>query len=168
LAVVALVLPLNMAALIAWLAWLSYRARHSARSDRRNLAWATVATQVVLMAAVVVAATLAPMKTTERFLDRPLLLPQQAITLAELAGDPDGLPPDWMPRSIYISVPDDERLTLIRFDGSSLTTRQFVDSIERQSTLRHRFAHCGNGTTILWGGDCSFGLYLRRPPNGID
>ena len=167
LAIVALVLPLSAAALIAWVALLSYRALHLKRTGRRNLAWATVVTQVLLMGAVVVAAHLAPMKTTEHFLDRTLVLPRQELTLADLAGEPDALRPEWMPRWISITAADEERLTLIRFDSAMLTTRQFVGTVERQSTLRHRFSHCGNGWTVLWGGDCCFGLYMRRPREGM-
>jgi hypothetical protein len=85
------------------------------------------------------------------------------MTLEELAGDPDGPRPDWRPFSVWISVPDDEKTQVIVFPETTITLRQFVGAIESQSTLRHRFAHCGNGWTMLWGGDCSFGVHLRRP-----
>ncbi|MGH7138598.1 MAG: hypothetical protein ACREHD_22865, partial [Pirellulales bacterium] len=62
---------------------------------------------------------------------------------------------------VRISAHDDEKTQVIVFPDTNLTLRQFVGAIESQSTLRHRFGHCGNGSTILWGGDCSFGLHLR-------
>src|SRR4029450_12433064 len=161
---VALVLPLNFATFALWLALLVRSSRRQLRQQRPALAFASVMTQVAVIAAIVTAAHLAPGKTTDRFLDRTITIPEMRMTLAGLAGDADGPRPAWCPFSLSISVPEDERTTVIVFPETTVTLRQFVCAIESRSTLRHRFAHCGNGWTVLWGGDCSFGLHLRQPP----
>jgi hypothetical protein len=38
-----------------------------------------------------------------------------------------------------------------------------MSAIEAQTPLRNRFHHCGNGATVLWGGDCYFGVGFRVP-----
>ena len=159
------VLPFNFAAFAIWLALLANSARKGLRKQRSTLVVTSVMTQVAVIVAIVTAAHLAPGKTTDRFLDRTITIPESHMTLAELEGDPNGPRPDWSPFFLTISVPDDDKATVITFPETTLTLRQFVRAIESQSTLRHRFAHCGNGWTILWGDDCSFGLHLRHPPN---
>lgn len=113
--------------------------------------------------AILTIAYFAPVKTTDEYLTQTISLPKKEITLAELAGLEE--PPHMLLnlRGVSVSVPADETEVVIEFPATELTMGQFVDAVERQSTLRHRFGHCGNGSTILWGGDCSFGLYLRRP-----
>ncbi len=108
-------------------------------------------------------AYLAPVKTTDRFLERSIRLPASELSLAEIAGSPNELPPEWYPRSIGFSVPEIARQNTVTFPATAITLRQFVDAIEEQTELRHRFAHCGNGSTILWGGDCSMGLHFWQP-----
>jgi hypothetical protein len=141
---------------------------HELRQESSAFAAAAVMTQVAVFLGIVTAAHLAPGKTTERFLDRAITIPKTRMTLAELEGDSDGPPPEWCPSSVSISVPDDEKTKAIVFPTAELTLRQFVHAIESQSTLRHRFAHCGNGWTIFGGGDCSFGLHLRQPSAWAD
>lgn len=153
-------LPINFAAFMLWLALLASFVRKQLRQQRRALSITSVLTQVTLMVMVVTAARLALGKTTDRFLDRAITLPKSRMTLGELAGDLDGPRPEWCSSFVSIYVPNHEKARVIEFPGTSLTLRQFVDAIETQCSLRHRFAHCGNGSTILWGGDCSFGLYL--------
>ncbi len=113
--------------------------------------------------AILALAHFAPVKTTDDYLTRKLSLPKTRITLAEMAklDAPPHRPLHLL--GVSISVPQDEADVVIEFPATELTMRQFVDAVEQQSTLRHRFAHCGNGSTILWGGDCSFGLHLRHP-----
>jgi hypothetical protein len=67
----------------------------------------------------------------------------------------------WLPRYIYIATTSQNVDKQIRFRTTDITLREFVDTIESQSDLRHRFMHCGNGSSILFGGDCCFGLRLR-------
>ena len=162
---VVLVFGLNFAVLALWLALLVSSARKQLRQRQPRLAATAVLIQVGVIAIVVIAAHVAPGKTTDQFLDRSITLPKSRLTLAELGGDPEGPRPEWRPFSLSISVPDDERTKEIVFPAARIKLREFVDAVETQSTLRRRFGHCGNGWTILWGGDCSFGLHLRRPPS---
>lgn len=157
--------PINFAAFALWLVLLAFCVRKQLRQQRPNLAVTSLIMQVAVIVSIVVAATLAPGKTTDRFLERTITLPKSRMTLAELEGDPDGFRPEWRPLSVSVFVPDDEKTTVIVFPETTLTLRQFVAAIESQSTLRHRFGHCGNCSTILRGGDCSFGLSLRHPPD---
>ena len=157
------VVPINFAAFGLWLVLLASCVWKQLRHQRRILAVTAVMIQVAVIVAIVTGAHLAPGKTTDRFLDRTITLPESRMTLEELAGDPNAPRPEWRPFWVRISVPDDEKMQVIVFPETTISLRQFVSSVESQSTLRHRFAHCGNGWTILWGGDCSFGLHLRRP-----
>jgi hypothetical protein len=135
----------------------------SASYRATSLAVASVMTHVTTMLLVIIGAVNAPVKTTDHVLGHMITLPQAKMTLAEIGGDPDGLPPDWRPRLLHVFVPADEASQEIAFRSTTISLQEFVNTVEAQSTLRHRFGHCGNGSTILWGGDCSFGLHLRRP-----
>lgn len=70
---------------------------------------------------------------------------------------------DSFPIKTSVTVPESGSSLILRFPSRRRTLRQFVAAVEKQSSLRHRFAHCVNGSTVLWGGDCSFGLRLRDP-----
>jgi hypothetical protein len=162
-AVVVLIMGLNFFAFAFWLAAVIWVARTELRMGHQMRAGMAVVVQGAGMVVIVIAAVLAPGKTTERFLDRTITIPNAQMTLSELAGSPDEPKPEWCPFLLSISVPENERATVIDFPGKTISLRQFVDSVEHQSTLRHRFMHCGNGYTVLWGGDCCFGLRLRHP-----
>ena len=58
---------------------------------------------------------------------------------------------------------DADKNTVVEWPRRDLTIGEFLDAIESQTVLRHRFMHCGNGYTVLGGGDCCFGLYVRDP-----
>jgi hypothetical protein len=110
---------------------------------------------------VTIAAVLAPVKTTERVLEHPLVLPKTELTLAEMDREADFKSTQWLPRYIYVATTSENADAQIRFRSTEITLREFIDTIESQSKLRHRFMHCGNGSSILFGGDCCFGLRLR-------
>lgn len=156
---VAVVFPFPFITLAIWLGvlLLSARKKHGARAG------VGIALQIGIMVLIIIAAVKAPVKTTEQFLDRTIELPKKSMTLGEIEGDPNQPKPEWRPFSIHVRVEPDEKENEVTFPSTSLTLREFVVAIESQSTLRHRFGHCGNGSTILYGGDCSFGLSLRRP-----
>ena len=103
-----------------------------------------------------------PSKIVEQQLDREIALTSTRMTLAELsyvaAYDRRSFP-------IHTSFcfADADQDTLIEFPRRDLSIREFLDAIETQTVLRRRFMHCGNGYTILGGGDCCFGLYVRDP-----
>ena len=116
----------------------------------------------------VYAAHLAPFKTTESYLNRTLELPRTTIALRELACLDDDYRATLYLRGITVSISDDQVEQKVTFPSTKLSLREFVDAVERQTSLRHRFGHCGNGSSILWGGDCSFGLQLRPEPSWGD
>lgn len=158
------VFPLNFAALGIWLFVLVSRTGEQLRKRGSSHAANALLIQAIVMATIVTVAHVAPGKTTERFLDRTVTLSKSRLTLAELESE-QWLGPERRPFWLQLSVPENEKTTLIVFPETSITLRQFVHAVENQSPLRHRFGHCGNGWTILWGGDCSFGLSLQRPPS---
>jgi hypothetical protein len=159
--VVAAPLPINFAALILWAVlvgrWVKARAR-----ARGGQVWAVeLGMQLATMAALILAAAAAPGKVVDRVKARRVALPRLAMTVAELREPLDhGLT---IPRFYSISAPDDLAGEVVRFPRADPTIREFIAAIESQTPLRHRFHHCGNGWTILWGGDCSFGVFFRVP-----
>ena len=159
------VVPMTFVAapLIGLLVLTEPRVRHEIR--RFQLGMPAISFVIVNIAcfATLTLAYFAPVKTTDDYLTRTAALPKTSISLAELAGVEE--PPHMLLklRGVSVSVPEDETNVVIDFPSTELTMGQFVAAVESQSTLRHRFGHCGNGSTILWGGDCSFGLHLRRP-----
>jgi hypothetical protein len=136
---------------------------YSARNS--GFAGETLVIHVVAGAIIVAAAIAAPVKTTEKVLDRLVELPATTLTLAEMDREHNFDQTDpWLPRQVWISPPPEAAETPIHFPAKTITLREFVGAIEQQSNLRHRFSHCGNGSSILYGGDCSFGLHLRANP----
>lgn len=159
--VVAGILPLNMAALAAWAVLVRTWARRS--GDIRGRGGVLILIQAAGMFAIVLAASFAPVKTVDRLRARHILLTKPVMTLAELA---DPIEHGWRPSIYcYVSVPEGMGDRAVRFPSRDVTVGSFIDAIESQTPLRHRFGHCGNGYTVLWGGDCSFGLRLRIPPH---
>jgi hypothetical protein len=62
-----------------------------------------------------------------------------------------------------LTFADSDRDAFVRWPSSRPTLREFIEAIESQTLLRHEFGHCGNGWTLLRGGDCSFGLVIQDP-----
>ncbi|TWU08587.1 hypothetical protein [Allorhodopirellula heiligendammensis] len=143
-------LPWIVIVVVAW--------KHESKHDRGA---GTFATYVAVTVLIVVAAIFAPVKTTEHVLDRPLALPSTELTIAEMDRETNFENAEWLPRYIYVTTTPQNADKQIRFRTTDITLREFVDTIESQTELRHRFMHCGNGSSILFGGDCCFGLRLR-------
>jgi hypothetical protein len=141
--------------------WIIVVAIASKRESKRGDGAITFATYVLVTSFVIFVAVLAPVKTTERALENPLVLPKTELTLSEMDREIDFERTQWLPRYIYIATTSQNVDKQIRFRTTDITLREFVDTIESQSDLRHRFMHCGNGSSILFGGDCCFGLRLR-------
>jgi hypothetical protein len=159
LAVVVVVMPMGHILLpIPWLMVVAVVWKGESKRDRGA---STVATYTVVTAVIIVAAILAPVKTTDRVLNRPLVLPRTEMTLAEMDRENNFEKAEWLPRYIYVTARSDNAEIPIRFRKTDITLREFVNTIESQSELRHRFGHCGNGSSILFGGDCCFGLSIR-------
>jgi hypothetical protein len=117
------------------------------------------------MTAIVLCAAIAPVKVVDRQKSRQITLPKQVMTLDELA---EPVQHGWDRfYYCYVNVPEGLADHPVRFPSRELTVGEFIAAIEAQTPLRHRFHHCGNGHTVLWGGDCSFGLHFR-PPAGYE
>jgi hypothetical protein len=68
-----------------------------------------------------------------------------------------------LPIRTWLIVHESEVARVVHWLRLVLSLRDFVSTIEAQTRIRHKFHGCGNGWTILWGNDCSFGLGLRDP-----
>jgi hypothetical protein len=122
---------------------------------------AVLLTYVSVTAGVVVAATLAPGKTSELILDRVIVLPSTELTLAEMDREKNYDSTQWMPRYVHIYALGKVAEMPIRFPAQVITLREFVGAIESQTGLHHHFSHCGNCSTILYGGSCTFGMTIN-------
>lgn len=161
LAAIIVALPMgHLLMIVPWIIVVSVACRHEAK---RNRGTSTLVTYVAVTAVVVLAAILAPVKTADRVLESPLVLPKTELTLGEMDRDKNYDTLDWLPHSVSIASTPGKAAQAIRFRETDITLREFVETIEEQSNLRHRFRHCGNGSSILYGGDCAFGLHLRDP-----
>lgn len=106
-------------------------------------------------------AILATVKTTERLLKSPVVLPKAELTLAEMDQETNFECAQWLPRYIYVATTSENSNRRIQFRTTDIAFSEFIDTIELPSDLCHRFRHCGNGSSILFGGDCCFSLRLR-------
>ncbi len=155
----ALIVAMPLGVILFWIPWLAIVAWAWKSEDKYCRGGLTVMIYVLTTAIVVILALLAPVKTVEGVLDRPIKLPHTKVSIADLA-DQENLR-TWLPLYVHVRVPEEGSDKTIHFRSQDITLREFVDTIEQQTELRHRFRHCGNGSSILYGGDCSFGLSLR-------
>ena len=123
-----------------------------------------LASMLIFFGLVGSAAAYRPSKTEEQLLRREMTLPATQMTLAELSyvasyQDDRRI----FPVRISIRFADADKGMLIKWDRQDVTLGEFLDTIESQTHLRRRFMHCGNGYTILRGGDCCFGIHMRDP-----
>lgn len=160
-ALAAAMVVLPMGHLLMAIPWIIVVAAASIREPNSARGAFTLATYVAVTLSVIVAAVLAPVKTTERVLERTLVLPKTELTVAEMDREQGFESVRWLPRYVVVATTSENAKKQIRFRATEITLREFISTIESQSELRHRFMHCGNGSSILFGGDCSFGLLLR-------
>ncbi len=159
--VVATPAPLSLIALVAWAMVVLRWAKRPSQSERHARVTAVAAIQVTGMIATVLGAGLAPVKIVDQQKARRITLPKQLMTLDELA---EPVQHGWNRFYHYwVSVPDGLADRVVRFPARELTVREFTSAIEAQTPLRHKFHHCSNGATILWGADCAMGLHFRVP-----
>lgn len=136
-------------------------------SEKRVSQIATLTTYVAVTALVVVAAILAPVKSVNEVLDRTVYLPKAALTLREMDWEANPQVRQWVSCPMYVHTTKNNADTKITFRSTEITLREFIQTIEEQSPLRHGFRHCGNGSSILFGGDCCFGVTIEeRKPGG--
>ena len=160
---VAFVIPFNLVALVFWVVVLYHIVRDHLRAERGQDALLAVGTQVATMVLVITVAAFAPVKVTDRLREEPVAVPKTEMTLAELEEFCQFHRRGNLP--VYISISFDKAASdqVVRWPAQHMTLGHFIDALESQTSLRHRFSGCGNGWTILWGNDCSFGLSLRDP-----
>ncbi|WP_165067451.1 hypothetical protein [Paludisphaera rhizosphaerae] len=153
------------------LAFLACGALLAARPLRVGAGIGRIAPAVVL-AAIVVAAYYAPVKTIERKKAQLIALPKLEMAVAELRSPWEfGLdrpsPVSSGSAFIYMIGEDPQgRIDdqLVRFPSQRLTMEQFIQAIEGQTPLQHWFASCGNaGSSILFGRNCAMGLAFSMP-----
>ncbi|MDG3002166.1 hypothetical protein [Paludisphaera mucosa] len=121
--------------------------------------WAAPAAVLVAVAA---AAAFAPVKNLDRIKDRRITVPRATMTIAELREPEEhGLARPSLSYSMGSTAGTDERV--VRFASPTPSIREFIGAIEAQAGLRHRFYHCLNGWTILWGYDATTGLGFSAP-----
>jgi len=71
--------------------------------------------------------------------------------------------PQRVPVRILFSFAEKDKERSVQWPSEQMTLAEFVAGIESQTALRHSFMHCGNGWTLLWGGDCCSGLLIYDP-----
>jgi hypothetical protein len=154
------VLPLREMVFLIWLVALIARFRGYLRRRQHGIALAVLLVQVAAMTAVISLARYAPVKTRDRLLARRVILPKAEMSLAELRDLAELPEREGMPLRVSVSYPETYARRVIRWPTREMTLREFIEAVEAQTPLRHRFASCGNGFTVLWGEDCGFGLRL--------
>ena len=156
-------IPFSFIALIVFVI-ASFRAtRVRVRSGRARFGTENLLVSILLFGGLVGSAwAYRPTKIEGQLLRREMKLPATQMTLAELSYAA-AYDRQVFPMTISFCFADDDKETLIKWQRQDVTLGEFLDAIESHSVLRRRFMHCGNGYTILGGGDCSFGLYVRDP-----
>ena len=159
----ACVVPFSLIALIVFGFAVFGTARARVQSGRTRFATANFLISILLFGGLVGSAwAYRPTKIEDQLLRREIKLPATQMTLAELCYIA-AYDRQVFPISISFCFADADKETLIRWQSQDVTLGKFLDAIESQSVLRRRFMNCGNGYTILHGGDCTFGLYVRDP-----
>jgi hypothetical protein len=163
-ALVATPIPINFAALVIWAILLARWVTRRVRESGQRAGATELVIQLVTMSVLVLAAASAPVKVTDQVKAWHITLPRQSMTIGELEEPECSGLPRMFPSLIRIGAPDILASRVVRFPSRELTVGELIATVEAQTPLRHRFGHCGNGWTILWGGDCSFGLTFDVPP----
>ena len=157
------VIPFSLIALVVFGVAAFGATRARVHSGRTRFATANFLISILIFGGLVGTAwAYRPTKIEEQLLWREIKLPATQMTLADLcyAAAYDR---QVFPITISFCFADADKETLIKWQRQNVTLSEFLDAIESQSVLRRRFMHCGNGYTILHGGDCTFGLYVRDP-----
>ncbi|MFO0889815.1 MAG: hypothetical protein U0790_11825 [Isosphaeraceae bacterium] len=149
--------------MLAWLAVLGATAMIHLRRRQIRFAIVTLYVHLVVAAAMVSLAVAAPVKTRDRLLARRVVLPKSEMSLRELGDYAEGDGRHSFPVRVWVSYPESRGDLAIHWPASELTFKEFLAVIEHQAGLRHHFGSCGNGSTILFGGNCCFGVSFTAP-----
>jgi len=148
------VIPINLIVLSLWLVlvWFCYARLHMRSS---------VIVQPLGLALVLFSAAIAPVKTTQHILKSVITFDARKMTLDQLdayLSSPDNR--ERMPVRIQLAFSEGDKDEVLNLPSESISVADFIDAIQSQTQLRSRFEHCGNGWTLLWGGDCGSGLII--------
>lgn len=155
---VALVFPI-------WLLILFLIVRKYSRAENARDGGMVLITHLVVTALTVAMAVAAPGKTIDLVLARPVKLAKEQMTLAELQEYYDQERWSAFSARFSFNVPAEIESQTVIFPSTEMTLREFLQSLESQTPLRYRMSHCGNGYSILRGGDCCFGVFVHDPAN---
>lgn len=161
-AAAAVIPPFNAGLLLFVLIFAVHRFRIRLRNSPRNAIIAFAGSFIVGTTILAAAAIHKPSKTTERVLSQRMTLQSKQMSLAELDFHCT-FNREQFPIRISLSFADKKKNTMVRWDDRELTLRDFLGTLQAQTGLTHEFGHCGNGWTLLNGGDCSFGLMVFDP-----
>ena len=161
------ILPFSCIGLIVFVSFAFTVARGRLRAGHARFATIAALVSILLFVGIVTAAAnYRPSKIVERQLSKPIRLPATRVTLAELSYL-STFDRTVFPIRISMSFADSDKDVVIELAQPDTTLGEFLNAVERNTSLRRRFMHCGNGYTILGGGDCCFGLAVR-PEQPVD
>jgi|GEM_PF-1981687 len=157
----ATILPFSLVATLIFLIAAAKIARRRIRDAQSSAAIRSLMAMGVVFGGIIAfAAYYQPAKTVEQELQRSISLPSAEMSLAELAY---AMSYDRQSYPIHVTLrfPDSAKDQVIRWPSQQVSVAEFLGAIESQTSLRGSFRHCGNGYTVLHGGDCCFGLAIR-------
>ncbi|WP_425618565.1 hypothetical protein NA78x_002274 [Anatilimnocola sp. NA78] len=123
--------------------------------------WSASIMPTAVIAITLTTATFAPFKSMARVYEMPIQLPKQSLTLGELAQFTEASRGTRCPISVSWSLTPAQSQTAVRFNSTEVSVQEFLATIESQTSLRPRFAYCGNGWTLLCGYNASGMVSLR-------
>jgi len=152
---------LMLAVTAVWVGILTLRS--NARRDRKLSPlplMGSLVSAVIFGSIVYAAASYEPTMTKLQLLSREISFPAKEIELAELAYLTSRANPDRQ-FTIRFSFPDADKQQVVHLPDQTVTLRQLLDAIERDTGMQASFSSCGNGYSILRGKDCCFGLHIQ-------
>jgi hypothetical protein len=149
---------------LVWLVGLVFAALYELHWPRMGGMRTVVLIHVAVGVAVIATAIAAPVKTKDYLMVRHVTLPKAEMSLGELKALADGERQLlYFPVRVRLSFAPVQSGQVVRWGGREMTLREFLAAIEGQTRLRHQFGGCGNGSTILFGGNCCAGVSLYEP-----
>lgn len=121
--VIIVVLPMgHVITIIPWTIVVTIACHRESKRGRGPIACATY---VFVTSFIIIAAYLAPVKTTDRMLNNPLVLPSTELTLAEMDREANFECTQWLPRNIYIVSTSENAGRRIQLRTNEVTIREF-------------------------------------------
>lgn len=157
--------PQNLFLFATWSAVLWIRVKRQRQSGGKNV-MSVGLTHALVMAMMISAAVLAPVKRIDAVLQKPVQLGATRMTVAELSEYCE-----WnrssLPLPILIPSGGAAASRELRFSSTEVSLQQFIREVEQQTGARHEFGGCGNAYSILYGSAYNFGLSFS-PSSGSE